>query len=377
MRGLVRFEARLDLVGLGDGLRVDLGCALGQVILGHQLVHRHLGEGRVAQVVGAVGEHPLLDLGQQVDVLRRVMRHPFEVGRAVFLDAQQLGQRHTAGARWRRGIHHIATPAHGHRFTPYRLVILKVVFGNQAFVSLHLRHQQIGGLALIELAHALVGYTLQGLGHFRLLEQLADLHVAEVIVEVGRGLEHTLGIVAVLVLLFCHLEAVFRIADGRGQQLAPGQLAELLVRLPQAHYRTGYTCGTCPDQAEVLDDLALVVQVHVACGGLGRDFAVVEEVRLAIDEQGHEAATADVTGLRVSHRQGEGGRHCRVYRVAALFQNIGGHLCTILIGGGHRAALQRGGVNRGTAQDRGCESQVLERDNAHDTSLVLFLSSTQ
>ncbi len=96
MRGLVRFKARLDFVGCGNGLRVDLGCAVGQVILGHQLVHRHLGEGRVAQVVGAVGEHPLLDLGQQVDVLRRVMRHPFEVGRAVFLDAQQLGQCHTA-----------------------------------------------------------------------------------------------------------------------------------------------------------------------------------------------------------------------------------------------------------------------------------------
>ncbi|MOA59495.1 hypothetical protein D3C78_1841270 [compost metagenome] len=73
-----------------------MGCALGQVILGHQLVHRNLGEGRVAQVIGAVGEHPLLDLGQQVDVLRRVMRHPFKVGRAVFLDAQQLGKRHTA-----------------------------------------------------------------------------------------------------------------------------------------------------------------------------------------------------------------------------------------------------------------------------------------
>ncbi|MCY1178832.1 hypothetical protein D9M73_192040 [compost metagenome] len=117
------------------------------------------------------------------------------------------------------------------------------------------------------------------------------------------------------------------------------------MRLPQAHYRTGYACGACPDQAEVLDDLALVVQVHVARGGLGRNFAVVEEVRLAIDKQGHEAATADITGLWVSHRQGEGGRYCRVHRVAALFQNIGGHLCTILIGGGHRAALQGGGVN--------------------------------
>ncbi len=305
------------------------------------------------------------------------MRHPFEVRRAVFLDAQQLGQGHTARAwRW-RGVDNVATPAHGHRLTPYGLVVLQVFFGDQALVGLHLRHQQVGGLALVELAHALVSDTFQCLGHFWLFEQFTDLHVAEIVVEVGRRLEHALGIVAVLVLLFRHLEAVFRIADGRGQQLAPGQLAELLVCLPQAHHGAGHTGCTHPDQAEVLDNFALVIQVHVARGGLWRHFAVIEEVRLAVDEQGHEPATTNVAGFRVSHRQGEGSGHRGIHRVTTLFQNIGSHLCTILIRGSHRATLQRGGVNRGTAQDRGCESQVLERNNTHDTSLVLFLLSSQ
>ncbi len=149
------------------------------------------------------------------------------------------------------------------------------------------------------------------------------------------------------------------------------------MRLPQAHHRARHTRGAYPDQAEVFDDLALVVQVHVARGSLRRDLAVVQEVGLAVDEQGHEPTTADVTGLRVGHGQGEGGCHGGVYRVATLFQNISGYLCTILIGRSHCAALQRGGINRGTAQDRGCESQVLERDDTHDTSLVLFLLSSQ
>ncbi|EJT84640.1 hypothetical protein PPS11_19419 [Pseudomonas putida S11] len=135
--------------------------------------------------------------------------------------------------------------------------------------------------------------------------------------------------------------------------------------------------SACPDQAQVLDDLTLFVQVHVARGGLGRDFAVIEEVGFAVYEQGHEPATADVASLGISHRQGESRGHCRIHRVAAFLEDVGGHLCTILIGRGHCAALKIGGMDRGTAQDRGCESQVLERSNTHDTSLVLFLLSSQ
>ena len=344
VRGLVRLQPRAHLGGVGDGGRVDLLRALGQVVLGDQLRHRHLGKRRVAQVVGTVGEHTLLDFRKQVDVACRVQLDTLEVGCAVFLDAQQLRQRDAARAGQRRGVDHVATPFDAHRLTPHGLVVLEVFLADQALVGLHLRHQQVGGLALVELAHTLVGNALQGLRQLGLPEGLAHLHAAEIVVEVGAVLEQPLGIFAVLVLLGGDLEAVLRVAHRRGQQLGPGQLAELLVRLPQAHHRARHPGGPGAHQAEVLDDLAFVVQVHVAAGRLGRHFTVVEEVGFAIHVQGHETAAADVAGLGVGNGQGEGSGHRGVHCVAALLEDVGGDLCTILIGRGHRAAVQRHGI---------------------------------
>ncbi|MOA01200.1 hypothetical protein D3C78_1205910 [compost metagenome] len=180
----------------------------------------------------------------------------------------------------------------------------------------------------------------------RLLEGLADFHVAEIIIEVGAVLEQAQSIFTVLILLGSDLETVLGVAHGRGDQLSPWQLAELLMRLPQAHHRTRHASGAGTDQAQVLDDLALFIQVHVAAGSLGRHFAVVEEVGFAVHVQGHETAAADVAGFGVGHGQGEGGGDSGVDRVTAFLENFGGHLCTILIGCGHRATFQRHSVSR-------------------------------
>ncbi|MNN17130.1 hypothetical protein D3C81_1303030 [compost metagenome] len=281
-----------------------------------------------------------------MDIARGVQINAFEISSAVFLDAQQLRQCHTTRAWQRCGIDHIATPLDAHRLAPYRFVILEVVFADQALVSLHLRHQQIGCLALVELADALVGDALQGLRQLWLLERLADFHAAEVVIEVGTVFEQTQGIFAVLVLLGGDFETVLRIAYRRGDQLGPRQLAELLMRLPQAHDRTRHTGSAGADQAQVFDDLAFFIQVHIAAGGLGRRFSVVEEVRFAVHVQGHETTTANITGFGVGHSQGEGGGDCGVYCVTAFFHYIGSYLCSILIGRSHRATFQGHSVSR-------------------------------
>ncbi|MCY1541422.1 hypothetical protein D9M68_771130 [compost metagenome] len=208
---------------------------------------------------------------------------------------------------------------------------------------MHLRHQQLGGLALVELVRALGGNALQGLGQFRLGEGLACLHGAEVVTEVGFAVEQGDGVLAVLELLVGDLEAFLGITDGRGDQLAPGQLAEALVRLPQAHHRAGHAGGLGADQAEVLDDFALVILVHGLAGCLGGDFPVVEEVRLAVHVQGHEAAAADVAGFGVGHGQGEGGGDRGIHRVAAGLEHLGGDLGAVFVRRGDGTAFQRGG----------------------------------
>ncbi len=97
------------------------------------------------------------------------------------------------------------------------------------------------------------------------------------------------------------------------------------------------------DQAEILDHLAFLVQVHGLARGLRRHLAVVEEVRLAVDVQGHEAAAADVAGFGVGDRQGEGGGDRGVDRVAAGLEDLRGDFGAVLIGRGDRAGGQIGG----------------------------------
>ena len=82
--GLVGFQPRPHLFGRRDRRRVDFCGAFLQVVGGDQLRFRHLSEIRVAEVVGAIGEHALFDFRQQVNIARRVQRHALEVGGAIF-----------------------------------------------------------------------------------------------------------------------------------------------------------------------------------------------------------------------------------------------------------------------------------------------------
>ncbi len=350
MGRLPRFEARPHLFGFGDGRGIDLGRTLLQVLGRCQLRDRHVGIVRVAEVVGAVGKDAFLDLDQQVDVACRVQLDALEVGGALLLHADQLCQGNAAGAGQWRCVEAVALPVDTHRLAPFDAVVGQVRLGDQPVVTLHLRNQQVGGLAFVEIIRPLVGDALQRLGQLRLAEGGTGLHGAEVILEVGRTVEQPDGVFAVLELLVGHREAFTGITDRRGDEFAPGQLAEALVCLPHAQHGAGHAGGLGADQAQVLDYLALVVEVHGLAGGLGRDFPVIEKVRLALDIQRHEATTADIARLRVGDGQSEGGRHCGIHRVAAGLEHLGGHLGAVLVGCGDRTAFQKravGDVARG------------------------------
>ncbi len=359
-------EARAHLLGLGDGRWIDLGRALLQVIRRCQLRDRYVGVVRVTQVVGTVGKHALFDLRQQVDVTRRIQLDTLEVGGALLLHPDQLRQSDAAGAGQRRGIEAVALPVDTHRLAPFDAVGGQVLLADQPVVTLHLGHQQVCGLAFVEIIRPLVGDALQGLGQLRLAEGGTGLHGAEVILEIGRTLEQAEGIVAVLVLLVGHREAFTGIAHRRGDELAPGQLAEALVCLPHAQHGAGHAGGPGADQAQVLDHLALVVEVHGLAGGLGRDFPVIQKVRLALDIQRHEATAADIARLGVGDGQGEGGRHRGIHRIAAGLEHLSGHLGAVLIRSCDRPAFQNravGDVARGN--DRHGKGQSADLKQTH------------
>ena len=157
-------KSGFDVGGRRDRLRIYFTRPLGDVHGVNQSGHRHLAETRIAEVIGTVGKHAFLDFGEQVDIRRGVQFYAFEIGSAGFLDADQLRQRDPARAGQRRGVQRVAAPVDPHRFTPLGLVLVEVFLGNQAFVLLHLRDQQVGGFAVVELFGALIGDALQRLG---------------------------------------------------------------------------------------------------------------------------------------------------------------------------------------------------------------------
>ena len=71
-------------------------------------------------------------------------------------------------------------------------------------------------------------------------------------------------------------------ADGGGHVLGEGEFAEVLLRVGEAGDGAGDAGGFVADEGHAGDDVALGVEVHVAGGGGGGLFAVVEEVGLAV-----------------------------------------------------------------------------------------------
>ncbi len=97
----------------------------------------------------------------------------------------------------------------------------------------------------------------------------------------------------------------------------------MLLRVGEAGDGAGDSAGLVADEGHAGDDVALGVEVHVAAGGGGGLFAVVEEVGFAVlvaDE--HEAAAADVAGRGIDDGEGEANGDGGVDGVAALLEDL-------------------------------------------------------
>ncbi len=137
-------------------------------------------------------------------------------------------------------------------------------------------------------------------------------------------------------------DAVARQRNCRLDQLAPGQLAVLAVRVLQAAHDAGDAGGTGPDAA-VARRLAGGVEVHVARRGAWRRLAVVDGGARAVRQPDHhEPAAADVAGGRMRDAQGEGDGDGGIDRVAAALQDGDAHVAGVGLRAGDGAVLSRG-----------------------------------
>ena len=141
-----------------------------------------------------------------------------------------------------------------------------------------------------------------------------------------------------------HIEPVAREFDGRLHQGVPLQPTMTLVRFPKAGDRARHADGAMTGQAEAVDHLAVLVEVHVARGGGGRDLAIVEERGLAVHVREHEAAAAQIAGFRVRDGQRERARDGGIDGIAAGLEDAGGGFGAIAVR--HRDGGLRGRLTR-------------------------------
>ncbi|ABA53282.1 hypothetical protein BURPS1710b_A0298 [Burkholderia pseudomallei 1710b] len=361
-----RAEARQHALRVGRLLGIHLGRALGDVRGVGQLRDGHLVEIRIAEVLRAIGEHALLDLGDQMHVLRRIERDAVEIGLAVRLHRQQLHEADAARARRRRGDHAIAVPVRLDRLAPHRLVLDEILLRDQAAALLHRCGDQVGRLAVVEILRAVVRDAREHRSELRLLEGRARLQAAEVLIEVRLAAELLRRVDATLRELLVDNEAVARVTDRGRDHLLPLQLAEALLRLPHPGHRAGHADRAIAVQAHALDDVAVLVEIHVLRRGERRALAIVEKVRLAAHVDGHEAAAADVARLRIGDGEREGDRDRGVDRVAALPEDLLGRVGAVLVGDRDGRAVQHDALLRalrmgGRARQKTGERRAHER----------------
>ncbi len=132
--------------------------------------------------------------------------------------------------------------------------------------------------------------------------------------------------------------------DGGGHVLREREFAVVLLRVGEAGDSAGNSAGLVADERHAGDDVALGVEVHVASGGGGSPFTVVEEVSFAVlvaDE--HEAAAADVSGKRVDDGEGEAYGYGCVDGVAALLEDGDAGVGGVVLDGDYHGVLGTGG----------------------------------
>ena len=373
---LMRRDARLDVLGHAGLVRVDHGADLGRVILVEQVIERVLHEVRIAEIAVAVDVGVAHGFDLVVHGLRRVVAQLLE--RIAFQDVEDLADDHAARARRRRGDDVVAAVVAFDRCQLARLVLVEVRLRDQAFAGLARCHDGAADPALVEAVGAPLADLAQRLGEVilhQLLAHLVRLAVVEedggrrgVLLEIlGRGEQH-------VDVALVEREAVLGQLDRRRDQFRALHGAVLLPGVFHARNGAGHADGEVPLGGQALDDVAVLVEVHVGGGALGRRLAEIEEGLAAVGKlDGHEAAAAEIAGRRIDHGERIADRHRRVDRVAAALEHIHAHHRGQVLGGNHHPVF--GGDRRHGRRAAGREGRDADRRIAatiHRTPVLGF-----
>ena len=110
MRRVVRFQSRARADILRNLVRIDFRRPGTDVLVAHQFIDAIVDKVRIAKVLGAIGEYAFFHFGNEMNVLRGIMRDICKEMLCVIFDLEELNQCETAGTwRWRRQ-HLVAAP---------------------------------------------------------------------------------------------------------------------------------------------------------------------------------------------------------------------------------------------------------------------------
>eukprot|EP01137_Pigoraptor_chileana_P008786 Opistho-2@56113 len=355
----MRRDAGFQLGGDSGLLRLDRVTQLGRVVLVQQVLDRVLDEIRVAQVAVAVHVGVTHRLDLVVHALGRMEAQILH--RVAFENVHDLADHYPARAwRWRRD-YVVATVVAFHRGQFTGLVLVEVSLGDDALVGLAGGDDSVGHPAFIEAVGAFFRDGAQGFRQVLLHQFLPDLHRLAVVQEDRAGVAHVLlehigGVVQQIDVALLQFETVFSQFDRRSDHVLARLGAVLAQRQLHARHGARHCHGEMATGAQVRDDVAVLVQVHVG-GCRQRGFFAEVEKGLAPVRQlnGHEAATAEIARRGINHRQRITHGNRSIHRVAAVFQHIDADMGRQVLGGDHHAVLggnrcHRRGVGHEAAQ---------------------------
>ncbi len=324
---LVRFQfARTDLARGFGFVDIDLiGQGLGIGFIGQRLP-RHLDEVRVAQILRTVGVGIFLRLGHHLQGIRAAETKFMHI--EVFEDVEDLHDVDPARGRRRHGVDLIPAIVAANRRALHGFVLREIGFGDQPAVLAHLFGNLVGNHPFIEGVRAIFGNHLQTFGEVGLHQLVALLQRLALLPEdrftvlmVG---DHFAAVGFQIVgQSVVDLKAVARQLDGRLHHFVQRQGAVLIQCQREARYRTRCAGRQMGGEGFFTVGVALVVEEHVARGLGGCHFTEVDCRGGAIfGTQHHKTAAAEVTRLRVRHRQRIADRHRRIHRITALLEDI-------------------------------------------------------
>ncbi len=118
----------------------------------------------------------------------------------------------------------------------------------------------------------------------------------------------------------------------------------------EPHDRARHPGGTIARAAELVDRLAICVEIHRGSRGSGCGLAKIDEgVAPILEVDGHEPAAADIAATRVDDGERIADRNRRVDRIAALGKDPRTDLGGVVLGRNHHTVLGLDRRRRGRA----------------------------